>query len=134
MVPRRHGFLRNCWYVAAWDHELIDGKLLAAHAARRAVLLYRGDSGQVVALDMTAAATAARRCPRAGAKVTACAACTTASSSTPTGKCMQIPGQDMIPPKLGVSSYPVVERDHLVWIWMGEPARPIRRRSSTSRT
>ena len=22
-------FLRNCWYVAAWDHELIDGTRLA---------------------------------------------------------------------------------------------------------
>jgi hypothetical protein len=22
-------FLKNCWYVAAWDYELIDGKLLA---------------------------------------------------------------------------------------------------------
>ena len=22
-------FLTNCWYVAAWDHELIDRKLLA---------------------------------------------------------------------------------------------------------
>ena len=22
-------FLWNCWYVAAWDHELIDGKMLA---------------------------------------------------------------------------------------------------------
>ena len=36
---------------------------------------------------------------------------------------MQIPGQDNIPPKLGVRSYPVVERDHLVWIWMGDPAQ-----------
>ena len=27
------------------------------------------------------------------------------------GKCVQIPGQDNIPPKLGVRSYPVVERD-----------------------
>jgi len=26
------------------------------------------------------------------------------------------------PPKLGVRSYPVVERDHLVWIWPGDPA------------
>ena len=40
-----------------------------------------------------------------------------------TGKCVQIPGQDNIPPKLGVRSYPVVERDHLVWIWMGDPAK-----------
>ena len=38
-----------------------------------------------------------------------------------TGKCIQIPGQDNIPAKLGVRSYPVVERDHLVWIWMGDP-------------
>jgi vanillate O-demethylase monooxygenase subunit len=29
----------------------------------------------------------------------------------------------MIPPKLGVKSYPVVARDHLVWIWMGDPAK-----------
>jgi phenylpropionate dioxygenase-like ring-hydroxylating dioxygenase large terminal subunit len=40
-----------------------------------------------------------------------------------TGKCVQIPGQDNIPPKLGVRSYPVLERQHIVWIWMGEPAR-----------
>jgi hypothetical protein len=54
-----HGeYLRNCWYVAAWSHELIDGKLLAR--------------------STTAAATAARACRKAGSKATACAACTTA--------------------------------------------------------
>jgi vanillate O-demethylase monooxygenase subunit len=41
----------------------------------------------------------------------------------PSGKCIQIPGQDVIPAKLGVRSYPVVARDHLVWIWMGDPAK-----------
>lgn len=40
-----------------------------------------------------------------------------------TGRCTQIPGQDMIPPKLRVRSYPIVERNHLVWIWMGDPAK-----------
>src|SRR5678816_2680245 len=40
----------------------------------------------------------------------------------PSGKCIQIPGQDVIPAKLGVRSYPVVARDHLVWIWPGDPA------------
>ena len=39
------------------------------------------------------------------------------------GKCVQIPGQENIPPKLGVRSYPVVERDRLIWIWMGDPAK-----------
>ena len=36
------------------------------------------------------------------------------------GKCIQIPGQDVIPPKLGVRSYPVVERYNLIFIWMGD--------------
>ena len=44
-------FLKNCWYVAAWDHELIDGKLLARTILEQPVLLYRGESGAVVALD-----------------------------------------------------------------------------------
>ena len=30
MVASDEGiFLKNCWYVAAWDHELIDGAKLA---------------------------------------------------------------------------------------------------------
>ena len=45
----------------------------------------------------------------------------------PSGKCIQIPGQDVIPAQLGVRSYPVVERDH----WSGSGwairRRPIRR-------
>ena len=43
-------FLRNCWYVAAWDHELIDGRMLARTLLEDHVLLYRGESGQVVAM------------------------------------------------------------------------------------
>jgi len=35
----------------------------------------------------------------------------------------QIPGQDMIPPKLKVRGYPVVERSHFIWIWMGDAAK-----------
>jgi len=35
---------------------------------------------------------------------------------------VQIPGQDRIPPQLGVRSYPVVEKQHIMWIWMGDPA------------
>jgi len=38
------------------------------------------------------------------------------------GRCVKIPGQETIPPKARVQSFPVVERDALVWIWMGDPA------------
>ena len=29
--------LKNCWYVAAWDHELIDGRMLARTILEEAV-------------------------------------------------------------------------------------------------
>ena len=115
-------FLRNCWYVAAWDHELIDGKLLARTILEKPVLLYKGDSGRVVALD--------NRCCHRGAKLSNgrlegddVRCMYHGLKFDPTGRCIQIPGQDNIPKNLGVRSYPVVERQHLVWIWMGEPSK-----------
>ena len=39
-----------------------------------------------------------------------------------TGACVRVPGQDMIPQTARVKSYPVVERYHWLWIWMGDPA------------
>ena len=115
-------FLMNCWYVAAWDHELIDGKLLARTILDQPVLLYKGDSGRAVALD--------NRCCHRGAMLSKgrlegdCVRCMYHGLKfDPSGKCVQIPGQDVIPAKLGVRSFPVVERDHLVWIWPGDPAR-----------
>jgi phenylpropionate dioxygenase-like ring-hydroxylating dioxygenase large terminal subunit len=114
-------FLRNCWYVAAWDHELIDGKLLSRTLLNEHVLLYRGDSGRVVALN--------DRCPHRGALLSrgrlegdAVRCMYHGIKFDGSGKCVQIPGQDMIPPKLRVRSYPLVERGHLLWIWMGDPA------------
>jgi phenylpropionate dioxygenase-like ring-hydroxylating dioxygenase large terminal subunit len=112
-------FLRNSWYVAAWNHELIDGAKLARTILERPVVIYRGASGKVVALDDRCCHRAAPlsmgriegddiRCMYHGMKF------------EPGGKCIQIPGQDIIPPKLGVRSYPIVERYNLIWIWMGD--------------
>ena len=39
-----------------------------------------------------------------------------------TGRCVRIPGQEQIPPDASVKTYPVVERYHWLWIWMGDPA------------
>jgi vanillate O-demethylase monooxygenase subunit len=40
----------------------------------------------------------------------------------PSGACIEVPGQDRIPKTYRVRSYPVEERGHLLWIWMGDPA------------
>ena len=87
-------FLMNCWYVAAWDHELIDGKLLARTILEQPVLLYKGESGRVVALD--------DRCCHRGAKLSKgrlegdCVRCMYHGLKfAPDGRCIQIPGQEI---------------------------------------
>ena len=115
-------FLKNCWYVAAWDHELIDGKLLARTILEEPVLLYKAETGRVVALK--------DRCCHRGAPLHIgrregeCIRCMYHGLKfNADGQCIQIPGQDNIPAKLGVRSFPVIEKDHLIWIWMGDPAK-----------
>jgi phenylpropionate dioxygenase-like ring-hydroxylating dioxygenase large terminal subunit len=114
-------FLKNCWYVAALDHELIDGKLLSRTLLEEHVLLYRGESGHVVALN--------DRCPHRGALLSrgrlegdSVRCMYHGIKYDSSGKCVQIPGQDMIPPKLRVRGYPVVERKPFIWVWMGNAA------------
>ena len=84
-------FVRNCWYVIAWDHEVPEDGLFSRTVLGEAILLYRTASGEITPCA-TAAAIVWRRSPRAGRKATACAAATTACCSTPTGRCIEIPG------------------------------------------
>lgn len=113
-------FLFNCWYVAAWDHELIDGRKLARTILEKPIVLYQGESGRYVALD--------DRCCHRGAPLSMgriegdCIRCMYHGMKYDAqGACVQIPGQERIPKTLRVRSYPVVEKNHLVWIWMGNP-------------
>jgi phenylpropionate dioxygenase-like ring-hydroxylating dioxygenase large terminal subunit len=115
-------FLKNCWYVAAWDHELIDGRLLARTLLGEQLVLYRGETGQVVAMR--------DRCAHRGALLSkgrlegdAVRCMYHGLKFDPSGRCVQIPGQDLIPPKMRVRTYPVIERDHLIWFWPGDPGR-----------
>src|SRR5262249_42338861 len=115
-------FLKNCWYVAAIDDELIDGKLLSRTLLGQPVLLYRGESGQPFALN--------DRCPHRGALLSrgrlegdAVRCMYHGIKFDGSGKCVQIPGQDMIPPKLRVPGYPVAQRGPFIWIWMGDAAK-----------
>jgi phenylpropionate dioxygenase-like ring-hydroxylating dioxygenase large terminal subunit len=115
-------FLKNCWYVAALDYELIDGKLLNRTLLGEHVLLYRGESGTVIAMN--------DRCPHRGALLSkgrlegdSVRCMYHGIKYDGSGKCVQIPGQEMIPPKLKVRTYPVVERSHFIWVWMGDAAR-----------
>jgi phenylpropionate dioxygenase-like ring-hydroxylating dioxygenase large terminal subunit len=114
-------FLRNYWYVAAWASE-ITREPLARTLLNEPVLLYRTRDGAAVALEdrcchrnlplsMGCIEDDAVRCGYHGLKFDS------------NGICVEIPGQDTIPPGARVRSYPLIEKWGLVWIWMGDPAR-----------
>ena len=115
-------FIHEAWYVAAWDHEITADALFARTLLGRPVVFHRTADGQVVALD--------DRCPHRAAPLSAgrkegdtIRCLYHGLRFDAAGRCVEMPGQDRIPPAACVRRYPVVERDRFVWIWMGDPAR-----------
>src|SRR5215213_2451169 len=113
-------FPRHQWYVAARTEEVGDG-LFARRLLDEPVVFYRTAEGQPVAL--------ADSCPhrqfplsrsrRLGDTVECGYHGLTFAAD---GRCVRVPGQDHIPPRLAARTYPLFERWGLVWIWMGPPA------------
>ena len=114
-------FLRNCWYVAAWDSEVHRLQLLRRILLDEPVLLYRKSDGRVVALEDRCCH---RHAPLSMGRIKGDnVECRYHGLRfDPAGRCVHIPWQENIPPSACVRSYPVVERYHWVWIWMGDPA------------
>jgi phenylpropionate dioxygenase-like ring-hydroxylating dioxygenase large terminal subunit len=114
-------YLRNAWYVAGWSNEF-GAPPLARVFLDEPIVLFRGQSGALAALEDRCCHRAMPlsrgqvlgdeiRCDYHGLVFDAA------------GRCTEIPNQTAIPPEARVRSYPVAERDDLVWIWMGDPAR-----------
>jgi vanillate O-demethylase monooxygenase subunit len=55
------GYLRNAWYVAAWEDEIADGALFSRAVLSEPVLLYRTQANEIVALG--------DRCPHGDGKI-----------------------------------------------------------------
>jgi vanillate O-demethylase monooxygenase subunit len=115
-------FLTNAWYVAAWADE-VGEQLLARTLLGERVVLYRQRNGTAAAL--------ADRCPHRfaplsmGRRVDDQIECAYHGLRFDcSGRCTHNPhGNGMIPPKAVVRAYPLAQRDRLLWIWMGDPAR-----------
>lgn len=114
-------FLRNYWYVAAWNDE-VSREPLARTVLGEPLVLFRKRDGAVVALEDRCAH---RRLPlSAGRVVDDAIQCGYHGLVYDcSGACIKIPGQGRVAEDVGVKAYPVVERDRFVMIWMGEPSR-----------
>ena len=114
-------FLQNAWYVAAWETEIGDTPF-SRTILNEPVVLYRADTGKVVALED-------RCCHRAlplsmGKVVNDRLQCGYHGLEFDgSGACIKVPGQSRIPPGAQVRSYPVIQRWGWVWIWPGDPAK-----------
>jgi phenylpropionate dioxygenase-like ring-hydroxylating dioxygenase large terminal subunit len=113
-------YLRNCWYVAACDHEVNRMAMLRRTLLDEPVLLYRTEDGRPVALEDRCCH---RHAPLSRGRLKGDAVECPYHGFTydPSGACISIPGQSAIPPGARVKGYPVVERYHWIWIWMGDP-------------
>jgi vanillate O-demethylase monooxygenase subunit len=112
-------FVRNRWYVAAWSDEL-GRDPLQRWILGSPVVLYRTPSGRPVALD--------DRCPHRryplsrGRVIEDRLECGYHGFTfNPDGICVRVPGQENVPSRANVRSYPMVERWRWIWIWMGDP-------------
>jgi vanillate O-demethylase monooxygenase subunit len=114
-------FVKNCWYVAAWSSEVTDSGIMSLSIANEPVLLYRTSGGEVVVLEdrcchRQAPLSRGRRegdnirCMYHGLKF------------EPSGRCIEIPGQQSIPERARVRRFPAVDRHSWVWVWMGDAA------------
>jgi phenylpropionate dioxygenase-like ring-hydroxylating dioxygenase large terminal subunit len=114
-------FVRNQWYVAAYGEEVGDD-LLGRTVLGEPIVLYRTQDGTAVGL---ADRCVHRRYPlslshRDGDRIV-CGY--HGFTYEPSGACAYVPAQTRIPRTARVPSYPVVEQDSLVWVWIGEPDR-----------
>lgn len=112
-------FVRSCWYVAAWSQDIVPAETYPVTIIGMPIVLYRLENGAIAALEDRCvhrlAPLSLGRCEgnnlRCGYH---------GLLFDPSGRCIEIPGQDMIPPKARVETYPVEERDGWLWIWLGD--------------
>jgi len=115
-------YLRNGWYCAGWSSEL-DQAPIGRRMLDEPVMVYRSESGEPVALE--------GRCPHRFAPLhlgkvehdrVACPYHGLVFDRT--GACVHNPhGDGAIPKEARLRTYPVVERDRVIWVWMGDPAK-----------
>ncbi|MGH6652185.1 Rieske 2Fe-2S domain-containing protein [Sphingopyxis sp.] len=114
--------LRDAWYVAAYTSELEEKGMIATTLLGDPIVIYAKTDGSPVALEdrcvhRLAPLSLGRvegdhlRCMYHGMLFSA------------EGAALEIPGQDLIPKRACVRSYPVVERSGWLWVWPGNPER-----------
>ena len=118
-------WLRNCWYVIAWDHEIPaadDNKLFTRKVLNEPILVYRTSEGEVVAMaDKCCHRHAPLSTGRREGDSVRCGYHGLLFNAQ--GKCTQVPGMERPPEKACVKKYPLKVKNKWVFVWMGDPEK-----------
>jgi vanillate O-demethylase monooxygenase subunit len=113
-------FVKNCWYVAGWSHEVSTSALFARTICDTPVVFWRDRAGVVQALvDRCCHRGAPLSCGRREEDGIRCMYHGFKFDSG--GRCIDIPGQDRIPEGARVQPITVLERHRWIWLWLGDP-------------
>lgn len=115
---KKSPFPMNRWWIAGFSWEIKD-KPVARTILGRAMVLFKIPGGQFAALEdrcchkelplsMGSIEDKGLRCGYHGLLFNA------------EGQCIEIPGQDLIPAKACVKRFPLIERNKVLWVWVGE--------------
>ena len=114
-------FVKNAWYVAGWSSEF-EESLRRITVLGQHIVTYRNNAGSVVALE--------DRCPHRqlplsmGKRLGDDIQCGYHGMTFDcTGKCVRIPGQDNVPSTAYVQAFPIIEKNNIVFVWMGEASK-----------
>ena len=115
---------RNQWYVAAYGAE-IGRELFARTICGEPILFWRTESGAVTAMSDRCVH---RRFPlsQAPSRLEGDTVVCGYHGFTygQDGGCVSVPGQKRVPRTARLKSYPVVEQDSFVWIWIADADNP----------
>ena len=111
-------YVRNTWYVAAWSSDIAAEAPHGLTILGQPIVIWRDGSGAVHALE--------DRCVHRLAPLSL-GRCEGANLRCmyhgflfgPEGNVVSIPGQQDVPAIARVKSYPVIEQDSWIWVWMG---------------
>ena len=125
LLRDRCGSLRDYWYVACLGSALTDRGPVASTILEEDLVLVRDPRGRPRAFR--------DRCLHRNARLSegtlddGCLRCPYHGwTYDPEGRCVEVPAEDPAAfplPKATLTSFPALERDGLIWVWMGDPAR-----------
>jgi 3-ketosteroid 9alpha-monooxygenase subunit A len=117
------------WFQVAWSRELAPGGMKSLTCFGEELVLFRGASGQASVVDA--------HCPHLGAHLGVGGSVDGDCITCPfhgwqfdgSGACTRVPYAKKVPPKARLFSWPVVERDGMIFVWRDRarrgPDRPL---------